>query len=115
MFAEVLHADGAELMGQVLYPGTQSLCVRITPELPPFVEIDAFEQQLQLCPRQSRLALTLSVIVKASPLEAFTPQAVTAAVKIQHFHLGAESNNIPHTDRNLSLLSIDGTRCMDSD
>jgi hypothetical protein len=27
----------------------------------------------------------------------------------------AESNDIPHTDRNLSLLSIDGTRCMVGD
>ena len=89
MFGDVLHADGAELMGQALYPGTQTLCRRITPELPPFVEVDAFEQQLQLCPRQQRLLLSAATQLKASPLETLTPQAVTAAVEIQHLHLGA--------------------------
>ena len=89
MFEDLVNADGAELMEQALYPGTQTLCRRITPELPPFVEVDAFEQQLQLCPRQQRFDLTLGVILKASPLEAFTPQAVAAAIEIQHLHLGA--------------------------
>ena len=89
MIDDLVDADGAEPIGHALYPGTQSLCRRITPGLLSFVEIDAFEQQLQLRPRQQRLLISTATQLKASPLEAITPLAVTAVIEIQHLHLGA--------------------------
>ena len=52
---------------------------------------------------------------EASCFEPLAPQAVTAFFKREHLDLRRESNDIPHTDRSLSWLSIDGIRCMVSD
>ena len=93
----------------------QVLCVRITLVLPSFPKIDAFKHQLEPRPVQGHLLRAIRAVLKAASLQAFTPHAVAAAIEIQHLHLRAESNDIPHTDRNLSLLSIDGTRCMVGD
>jgi hypothetical protein len=75
--------------GAGLYPGMQSLGMRISLVLPSFPKIDAFEQQLQPRPVQRHLLSTIRAVVKAAALEAFTPQAVAAAIKIQHLHLRA--------------------------
>jgi hypothetical protein len=82
-----------------------------------YLHIHALEQREKL----RRAHHTLGTLTaraqprKPTPLQALAPDPVTAWLETEHLDLRPESNNIPHTDCNLSLLSIDGIRCMVSD
>jgi hypothetical protein len=82
--------------------------------MPPHrVEVDPLEQPVQMLGGQlhdRRRARPLETIL----LQTFAQQPETVAIPQQQLDPIAESNDIPHTDRNLLLLNIGGTHCMGS-